>query len=212
MFNGLIEAVGEVAMVTPIPAGMRFRVATALAGELSLGESGAGHGVCLTLGATHPTAGHAEVSPETMRVTSLGTLAAGDVVNLERSMRADTRVGGHFVQGHVDNTGRVAGIRHEADFHWITVAFPAPLSPYLVRKGSVAVDGISLTVAELRDGEFDLQIVPFTWTHTNLSRVEEETVVNLECDIIGKYVVRALAVGEYRSLRPGADDVGDLHG
>jgi len=212
MFNGLVEAVGEVAAVTPIPAGIRFRVATALAGELLLGESVAVNGVCLTVVATDLTAFHADVSPETTRVTSLGALTAGDVVNLERSMRADTRVGGHFVQGHVDDTGRVTGIRHEADFHWVTVAFPSSLSPYLVRKGSVAVDGISLTVAELRDAEFDVQIVPFTWAHTNLHCAQEDTVINLECDIIGKYVVRALAVGGYGSLRSSADDVGEPHG
>ena len=103
-------------------------------------------------------------------------------------MRADARVGGHFVQGHVDATGRIDEIRHEADFHRVELTFPASLAPYLVRKGSVAVDGISLTVAGLSDTRFDVQIVPFTWDHTNLSKVTTGAVVNLECDIIGKYV------------------------
>ena len=195
MFNGLIEALGDVAELKAIPAGFRIRVATPLAAGLALGESIAVNGVCLTVMHTDREAFHAEISPETARVTALGSLQRGVVVNLERSMRADARIGGHFVLGHVDAIGRIEEIRHEADFHWITVTFPAGLAPYLVRKGSVAVDGISLTVAGLSDTRFDAQIVPFTWGHTNLSRASPGTVVNLECDIIGKYVVRAIEVG-----------------
>ena len=153
----------------------------------------------------------AESSPETARVTSLGHLARGGVVNLERSMRADTRVGGHFVQGHVDAVGRLEAIQTEADFYRLAIGFPAALTPLFVRKGSVAVDGISLTVAELADTRFEVQIVPFTWTHTNLSRLAAGATVNLECDIIGKYVVRALEVGEFR-LGPGAPGADTRHG
>ena len=197
MFNGLVEATGEVAELKTIPSGFRIRVATSLAVELSLGESIAVNGVCLTVIHTDSEVFHAEISPETVRVTGLGTLRRGEVVNLERSMRADTRVGGHFVQGHVDATGRIEEIRHEAEFHWVTITFPSSLAPYLVRKGSVAVDGISLTVAGLSDRRFDVQIVPFTWEHTNLRTVTKGSVVNVECDIIGKYVVRAMEVGEF---------------
>ena len=203
MFNGLIEALGEVAELKAIPAGFRIRVATSLVAELALGESIAVNGVCLTVMHTDVDAFHAEISPETARVTDLGRLRRGGVVNLERSMRADARVGGHFVQGHIDATGRVEEIRHEADFHWITVTFPSHLAPYLARKGSVAVDGISLTVIGLSDTRFDAQIVPFTWERTNLNRASAGTVVNLECDIIGKYVVRAIEVGVFQSARPG---------
>ena len=194
MFNGLIETLGEVAELKATPAGFRIRVATWLAAELDLGESIAVNGVCLTVTQTDGDAFHAEISPETARVTGLGALQRGWVVNLERSMRADARVGGHFVQGHVDGTGRIEEIRHEAEFHRVTVTFPSALAPYLVCKGSVAVDGISLTVAGLSDTWFDAQIIPFTWEHTNLSRATTGAVVNLECDIIGKYVVRAMAV------------------
>ncbi len=201
MFNGLIEALGEVTELTAIPAGLRLGVRTAVARELVLGESIAVNGVCLTVIRADEASFSAEVSPETRRVTNLGALELRDAVNLERSMRADARVGGHFVQGHVDGTGRIEGIRHEAEFHWISASFPAALSPYLVRKGSIAVDGISLTVAGLRDTGFDVQIVPYTWDHTTLGRAEIGTVVNLECDIIGKHVVRALEVGEFG--RPG---------
>ena len=207
MFNGLIEALGEVTGLTPIPAGLQLGVRTAVARELALGESVAVNGVCLTVIRRDEAAFTAEVSPETMRVTGLGGLRLGDAVNLERSMRADARVGGHFVQGHVDATGRIEGIRHDAEFHWISVSYPAGLSPCLVRKGSIAVDGISLTVADLRETGFDVQIVPYTWEHTNLGRAQVGTVVNLECDIIGKYVVRALEVGEFR--RPGAGGGGE---
>ena len=194
MFNGLIETLGEVAELKAMSAGFRVRVATPLATELALGESIAVNGVCLTVVHTDGDAFHAEISPETARVTGLGGLLRGGVVNLERSMRADARVGGHFVQGHVDATGRIEEIRHEAEFHRVTVTFPSSLAPYLVHKGSVAVDGISLTVAGLGETGFDVQIVPFTWEHTNLSRATTGAVVNVECDIIGKYVVRAMAV------------------
>jgi riboflavin synthase len=111
-------------------------------------------------------------------------------VNLERPMRADSRLGGHFVQGHVDGTGTIADLRDDGDHHWLTVKYPSILAPYLVRKGSIAVDGISLTVAGVDDRHFDVQIIPFTWEHTNLRSAKLHDVVNIECDIIGKYVVR----------------------
>jgi riboflavin synthase len=210
MFNGLIETCGTVSELRPIPAGFRILVATPVAQELVLGESVAVNGVCLTVVKTEcrgevPADGewtfHAEISPETARVTGLGTLQVGNVVNLERSMRADARVGGHFVQGHVDATGRIDAIRHDAEFHWVTIAFPPALTPLFVRKGSVAVDGISLTIADLTDERLVVQIVPFTWEHTNLSHLDVGATVNLECDIIGKYVVRALEVGEFARPR-----------
>ena len=208
MFNGLIEATGEVAELAPIPAGLRLGVRTPVARELVLGESIAVNGVCLTVVRADDASFSAEVSPETMRVTNLGGLGPGDAVNLERSMRADARVGGHFVQGHVDGTGRIEDIRHEADFHRVSVSFPAAMAPFLVRKGSIAVDGISLTVAGLRETGFDVQIVPFTWDHTNLGRARVGAVVNLECDIIGKYVVRALEAGEYGRAGAGGREPG----
>ena len=197
MFTGLIEARGTVCELTPIPDGSRVMVTTALAADLALGESIAVNGVCLTVVEADAETFAAEISPETLRVTTLGILRVGHIVNLERSMRADARVGGHFVQGHVDAVGQVNGIRHESDFHRVTVTFPSELAPCLVNKGSVAVDGISLTVAALEKGNFAVQIVPFTWEHTNLSNKTVGETVNLECDIIGKYVARAMAIGEY---------------
>ena len=134
---------------------------------------------------------HADVGPETLRVTTLGSLAAGAVVNLERPLRGDGRMGGHFVQGHVDAIGRIEKLQPASDFLWMTVSFPHELARFLVLKGSVAVDGISLTVAGLSGDRFDVQLVPFTMEHTNLKRSQIGDSVNLECDMIGKYVARA---------------------
>ena len=192
MFTGLIETVGEIAEVKPMPAGYRLRVATSLATDLQPGDSLAVDGVCLTVVSADAEGIHADVSPETARVTTLGSVTRGARVNLERPLRADGRVGGHFVQGHVDGTGGIEDVRVEGDSHWITLAFPASLAPFIVRKGSVAVNGISLTIAGADDRRFDVQIIPFTWTNTNLHRNKPGDAVNLECDILGKYVVHAL--------------------
>ena len=212
MFNGLIEELGEIVAVTPIRSGVTIGVKTVVSASLELGESVALNGVCLTVTDRNKTRFEAEISPETVRVTSLAGLAVGDLVNLERSMRADTRVGGHFVQGHVDGTGTVGEIRQEDEFHWVSINFAKRLAPYLVAKGSIAVDGISLTVAELGDESFAVQIIPFTWTHTALCRAEVGMVVNLECDIIGKYVARAFEIGAFRLSGTEISKTGDDNG
>ncbi len=198
MFTGLIEAVGEVAAVASIDAGFSLRIDTALAGDLRLGESVSVNGVCLTVVETTPGAFLAEIGPETAKVTSLGDLKTGSLVNLERAMAANGRFGGHMVLGHVDAAGPIQAIRPEAEFSWVTVGYPTGLAPYLIHRGSVAVDGISLTIAKLDAASFDVQIVPFTWSHTNLRQRRAGDRVNLECDMVGKYVVRAL---EVRSVR-----------
>ena len=190
MFTGLIEALGEVVEVKPTPSGFRLRLMTPIATELSPGESLAVNGVCLTVVAADSHGVHADISPETARVSALGSLKRGCLVNLERPLRADARLGGHFVQGHVDATGTIEDIRQEGDSYWVTVKVPPLLAPYIVRKGSIAVNGISLTVAGVDDRHFDVQIIPFTWEHTNLHAVKSGDQVNLECDILGKYVVR----------------------
>ena len=191
MFTGLVEAVGELVERKPTSGGFRLRIATALALEFARGDSIAVNGVCLTVILAEEQELHADVGPETVRATSLGWLQRGSRVNLERPLRADSRFGGHFVQGHVDAIGHVEELRADAEFHWLTVSFPPQLAPYLVHKGSVAVDGISLTVAGLGTDRFDVMVVPYTMEHTNLSRVQIRDRVNLECDMIGKYVVRA---------------------
>ena len=192
MFSGLIEAMGAVIARREIPAGARLRIGTTLARDLTLGESIAVNGVCLTVVEQGDAAFDAEVSPETARVTTLGGLSAGTVVNLERPLRVDARLGGHFVLGHVDAVGHVRNVGPQEEFNLVTVGYDPTLTSFLVPKGSIAVDGISLTVAALRPDEFDVQIVPYTWQHTNLQSAGPDTPVNLECDIIGKYVVRAV--------------------
>lgn len=194
MFTGLIEAVGEVVEARATGAGMRLCIGTALAGDLALGESVAVNGVCLTIVARDAAVAEVDVGPETLRVTTLGSLAPGSPVNLERAMRADSRFGGHFVQGHVDAVGRIESIRQEAEFHWITLSYPASFAASVVHRGSIAVDGISLTVASLGDDRLGVMIVPFTMAHTALRAAHAGTRVNLEFDMVGKYVARAAAL------------------
>src|SRR5262249_21694119 len=167
MFTGLVEAVGELIERKPTSGGFRLRIATALAPELSPGDSIAVNGVCLTVILAEATEFHADAGPETVRVTSLGWLQRNSLVNLDRALRADSRFGGHFVQGHVDSIGHIEDLRADAEFHWLTVSFPTTLAPFIVHKGSIAVDGISLTVAGLGKDQFDIQIVPYTMAHTN---------------------------------------------
>jgi len=190
MFTGLIEAIGEVAEIEPTAAGFRLRLATPMAPDLTPGDSLAVNGVCLTVVSADDKGVHADISPETARVTALGALERGSSVNLERPLRADARLGGHFVQGHVDATGTIEEIRRDGDSFWLTVKFPADCAPYIVRKGSIAVNGISLTVARVDDRQFAAQIIPYTWEHTNLHAAKQGELVNLECDILGKYVAR----------------------
>lgn len=205
MFTGLVESVGEVAEVKPTAAGIRLRIVASLAPELAPGDSLAVNGVCLTVILAEGNEVRADVGPETLRVTTLGALERGSLVNLERPLRADGRFGGHFVQGHVDALGYIEDLRAETEFHWLTVRFPSALASYIVPKGSIAVDGISLTIAGLATDRFDVQIVPYTMEHTHLRRAQVRDRVNLECDIVGKYVVRAMEVAGLAldAVRPG---------
>ena len=194
MFTGLIEAVGRIEELEAIAGAVRLRIGTTLAGEMRRGDSVAVDGVCLTATTVEEGQLLADVGPETLRVTTLGSMRTGQLVNLERAMRADARFGGHIVQGHVDGTGLVTAVRNEAESHWVTVSFDKALAAYCIPKGSIAMDGVSLTIAGLRDHEFDVMIIPFTWQHTNIHGRRPGDRVNLECDIVGKYVARAAQV------------------
>lgn len=194
MFTGLIEAVGHVSRRDDGDGALRLAVRAPFAVSLSTGESVSVNGVCLTVAAVDGEDMHADIGPETARITTLGALRPGDSVNLERAMRADARFGGHVVQGHVDGIGTVEDVRTDREAHWLTISYPQPLAAFFVAKGSVAVDGISLTVAALADGRFDVMIIPFTWANTNLAAAKAGARVNLECDVIGKYVARAVRV------------------
>jgi riboflavin synthase len=192
MFTGIVEGVGRLVEIARDGGTARIRIESELATTLAEGASLAVNGVCLTAVALEGRHILADVGPETARVTTLGSLQTRARVNLERPMRADGRLDGHFVLGHVDGMGTVVAVRHEEDSHWLTVEFPDALTPYFIRKGSVAVDGVSLTIAELAEGTFNIQVIPYTWMHTTLGDRRPGDAVNLECDMIGKYVVRAL--------------------
>ena len=194
MFTGLVEQVGRLAEVKPTAGGFRVRIRTTLAPDLVPGDSLAVNGVCLTTLVAADGEVHADIGPETARVTTLGALERGQVVNLERPLRADARLGGHFVLGHVDGIGTVEAIRPEGEAVWLTVTYPAALAALFIRKGSVAVDGVSLTVAGLDERRFDVMVIPYTRAHTTLGTLAPGARVNLECDVIGKYVLRAAEI------------------
>jgi riboflavin synthase len=199
MFTGLIESTGTVRALAPVDGGQRLTIDTPLGAVLAPGDSVATNGVCLTVVAHDDGSWSADVSPETLRVTALGRLVPGASVNLERPLAVGSRLGGHFVQGHVDGTGRVVSVHPEGEFYRVRVSFPPSLAPYFIEKGSVAVDGISLTVASLGDTTFDVQIIPHTWTATTLRHTQPGDLVNLECDMVGKYVLRGLSLGTVRT-------------
>ena len=192
MFTGLIEATGTIESVLPADSGRRVRVNSKIGAELRAGDSIAVNGVCLTAVDIDRAGFTVDVSPETLRVTTLDALAAGSVVNLERPLRADARLGGHFVLGHVDGVGKISSLEKDGDCFWLTVDVPAELARYLISKGSIAIDGISLTIARLDRASIAVQIIPFTWQHTSLAGAKAGDRVNLEVDVLGKYVERLL--------------------
>ncbi len=198
MFTGLIETTGTVTTHDGGPEGVRLVVATPLTAELSIGDSIAVNGVCLTAVEVNATTFAADVSPQTLRVTTAGDWQVGRRVNLERPLRADARLGGHFVLGHVDGVSTVAGIRQDGDSWWVTIALPSDLAPLLIPKGSITVDGISLTVAELGERTFSVQIIPHTWEVTTLGDRQVGDRINLEADVLGKYVARLAQLGATR--------------
>lgn len=200
MFTGLIEAVGIVSDLTGTSSGYRLAIQTPLGAELREGESVAVNGVCLTATTRNDASWMADIGPETARVTTLGNLVPGQPVNLERSMRADGRFGGHFVQGHVDGIGVVETIQQDGESYWIAIRLPRELEPFLILKGSIAVDGVSLTVAGLERGRIHVMIIPFTWAHTTLSSLRAGDRVNLECDMVGKYVARSMELAARSGL------------
>jgi riboflavin synthase len=191
MFTGLIEHLGRVLKSEKGGARMTFRTPFA---KLTLGESVAVDGVCLTVVSRKKSGKHtdfaADLSEETLKKTSLGRKKAGDAVNLERSMRADARFGGHFVQGHVDGTGAVAGITPQGQSKLYAFSFPKEMEAFLAPKGSIAVDGVSLTIVEAKGGVFTVSVIPYTEEGTTLGLKKPGDPVNLEADILAKLVTR----------------------
>jgi riboflavin synthase len=196
MFTGIVEELGEVAAVELAAGSARITVtgATVTAGA-GHGDSIAVNGTCLTVAGASPPAFTADVMPETLARTTLGTLAPGSRVNLERPLRLSDRLGGHLVQGHVDAVAEVLSRAPGERWDVVRIAVPRGLGRYIVHKGSVAVDGVSLTVSALGPGWFEVSLIPATLALTTLGLVQPGSHVNLEADLIGKYVARMLAPG-----------------
>lgn len=209
MFTGIVEHVGRIesldrglASSSGSEAGARMRVhAGPLAASLAQSGSIAVNGCCLTAVGVSGDTFLADLSGETLRRTSFGELQPGAGVNLERPLTAMKELGGHFVQGHVDGVGRVTRLDPEGPNWWLGVLLPPELSRYVAMKGSIALDGISLTVATLDDGVVEAAIIPYTYENTNLSSLQLNDPVNVECDVLAKYVERLLQAGKSAAPR-----------
>ncbi|TMA45661.1 MAG: riboflavin synthase [Deltaproteobacteria bacterium] len=193
MFTGIIQTIGRLEERRPSGSGARLTIATPRRlRELLVGESVSVNGACLTVTRLAGKRFTVDVSPETLRRTTLGRLAAGTRVNLERALRLGDRMGGHLVQGHVDGVGKLAAIRAEGDWRAYRFRAPAQLAPYLVKKGSIAVDGVSLTVAACRDARFTVALIPHSLAETTLGERRPGDRVNLEADVLLKQVAALL--------------------
>ena len=194
MFTGIVESTGQIKRAEPTPSGgAQLIIGTQLGTELEVGASLALNGCCLTVTSVNGSEIRFDLLGETLRRTNLGDLKPGDVINLERPMLANGRFDGHVVQGHIDTTARIESIEPAGSDHRVEVALPESFSRYVVFKGSVAIDGISLTVAELHPDRFVVWIIPHTWQVTNLHQRRPGDRVNLEFDVIAKYVERMLS-------------------
>lgn len=193
MFTGIIEEVGQVTAVRDLGGGRRLTVEAAMAPELRPDQSVAVSGACQTVVAVEGRTFGVVAVEETLRKTTLGALSPGSPVNLERALQPGARLDGHFVQGHVDGTGTVVGVETQPTSWLYRIRFDPAFASYLIPVGSVTVDGISLTVARLEEGAFTVSIIPHTYEHTAVPTWKEGTEVNLEFDLLGKYVVRWLS-------------------
>jgi riboflavin synthase len=192
LFTGLVAGTGTVQSLERDGAGVRLRVRSELAGELGAGDSVAVNGVCLTAIEPDAQGFSADVMEETLRRSSLGPLGEGDAVNLELPLRAGDRLGGHIVQGHVDATGEVVSVREEGLSRVLRIAASADLLRYIVEKGSIAVEGVSLTVSAVDGDAFEVSLIPETLERTTLGAAAPGRTVNLEVDVLAKYVEKAI--------------------
>lgn len=197
MFTGIIEELGKIQSLEKRGDGAKIRIsAKIVTKETNEGDSIAVNGVCLTALEINENSFSADVSEETLNRSTLGNLQIGSSVNLERAVTPSTRLGGHIVQGHVDSRGKFAGATNSGDFWTVRVSYPKDIGQYLVYKGSVSVEGISLTIANLTDDYFEIAVIPKTWQLTNLSTLKNGDAVNLEADVIAKYVERIMLYGK----------------
>jgi riboflavin synthase len=193
VFTGLIEDVGHVESVDAGADGARLRIATSLAAEIEGGDSVAVDGVCLTATSVDAGGFETEAMNQTLDMTSLGGLGAGSRVNLELAMKASGRLGGHIVQGHVDGVGEVASVEDDGFARRVRVELDPRLLRYVVDKGSIALDGVSLTVAALGEGWLEVSLIPESLERTNLGEAQAGRKINVECDVIAKHVERLVA-------------------
>jgi riboflavin synthase len=193
LFTGLIEDVGTVESVERTADGAHLRISTQLSNELALGDSIAVNGCCLTAVAADSTSFETEAMNQTLEMTALGGVEEGSRVNLELAMKASDRLGGHIVQGHVDGVAEVTEVREDGFARRLRVQLPAPLRRYIVDKGSITLSGVSLTVADLGDSWAEVSLIPETLERTNLGAAEPGSKLNVECDIVAKYVERLVA-------------------
>jgi riboflavin synthase len=193
VFTGLIQDVGTVESLRSGGDGARLRIATSLAGEIELGDSVAVNGVCLTARAADRAGFEVEAMNQTLEVSALGTVATGARVNLELAMKASDRLGGHIVQGHVDGVGEVASVAEDGFAMRLRVALSRDLMRYVIDKGSIALDGVSLTAAAVGEDWLEVSLIPETLERTNLEEAEPGHKLNVECDAIAKHVERLMA-------------------
>ncbi len=192
MFTGIIKSVGTIKNIKTLDGGKEIRIVSDFASEVTVDQSISINGVCHTATACDDKTFTVQSVEETLRKSNIGDLQEGDPVNLERSLRLDQLLDGHIVQGHVDATGTIKKIEQEGTDWLFTIEYPKEHSNLIVGRGSIAIDGISLTVANERDNNFTVAIIPYTYEHTNLQSKKVGDTVNLEFDVLGKYVVKYL--------------------
>ncbi len=195
MFTGIIEHTGKITEISPLKGGLEITVASELVSTLEIDDSIAINGVCHTIVRKTDETFTIQSVEETLRKTAIGKLKEGVVINLEDSLTLEKKLDGHIVQGHVDTTGEVLSVENEGADWLIRIGFDSSFAHYLVPRGSIAVDGISLTIARLEMDNFTVAIIPYTWDHTNMNQYKKGTLVNLEFDVLGKYVLRAIETG-----------------
>jgi riboflavin synthase len=193
MFTGLVEDLGSVRRVADHPGGKDLFITATISPQAIVGESIAVNGVCLTVASINGDQWHFQVGPETLLKSNLGALKAGDRVNLERSLRVGDRLGGHFVQGHVDGVGTIAERQQQGEWEIVRFTCPSELTRLMVPKGSIAVDGISLTLVEVGGDFFTVMLIPHTLANTTLGFKKVGDVVNLEADMLAKHVAKLMA-------------------
>ena len=201
MFTGLIEEKGFIKEKIKTGDGIRFVLsAKRIMDDLKIGDSVAVNGVCLTVVKREKDNFAVDTIEETLKKTNLGSTKLKDPVNLERPLKADARLGGHFVLGHVDTTGTVKQVRELSNSHFITISFPKGYQKYLIPVGSIAIDGVSMTVAELGKDEFSVGVIPHTWEETIFASKTIGDTVNLEFDVLGKYIIQLTEQGEVKDM------------